>query len=103
MEQWISQGFTLAGGLIAGYLIGYFNHGLTQRREADGRRRKFRDFIRTIQLSYDGIHLMNFVKTYDETVPTVREACIKIFEDIRLLRRHRFIEHRDIYCGFKHS
>jgi len=103
MDVWVPCAFTAAFSLPVGYILGRLNHGLTKDREADSRRREFRNFIRTIPLRYDVANWMNFIKTYDESVPEVREACIKISEDISFWKRSGFIKHRDIYCGFKHS
>jgi hypothetical protein len=103
MDKWISCALTAAFSLPVGYLLGYLNHGLTQSREADSRKREFRNFVRTISLRFDSANWMKFIETYDESVPVVKEACIKIFEDIRFFRRRGFIKHRDIYCGLKHS
>lgn len=103
MEQWITYGLTLASGLLVGYLLGYLNHGLTKRRDADTRRRNFRNEIRQVPLRFDDVKWIYFLKTYDESVPAVREACIKILEDIKWRKRDGFIRHRDRYCGFKHS
>lgn len=103
MDKWIPYIITAVCSLVVGYLIAYLNHGLTGQREANERRRRFRDELRSIPLRFDGIHPMHFVKTYNESVPIVKEVCVKIFEDIKFLKRRDFVKFRDKYCGFKPS
>ncbi len=103
MRAWLSNVLSAAGGLFVGFLLGYWNHGLTVRREADFRRRAFRDQIRAISLRFDDVNWMSFWKTYQASVPEVKDACVKIFEDIKFWRRHGFAACRDTYCGFNQS
>jgi hypothetical protein len=103
LKQWSPPLVGFALGLLSGYLLGYFNHDLTQRRDADGRRRKYRDDMRAVALRFDTANWMNFVETYETTVPIVRDASLNISEDIRWWKRGNFTKHRDRYCGFKRA
>jgi len=89
--------------LAVGCFLGYWYHALTKRRDAEIRRRKFRDEIRAVPLRFDNIHPMNFAKTYDESARIVKELSVKIIEDIRWRRRKQFIKQWNRYCGFKRS
>jgi hypothetical protein len=89
--------------LVVGCFLGYWYHALSKRRDAEIRRREFRDEIRIIPLRFDNIHPMNFTKTYEESARIVKELSIKRIEDIRWWKRKRFIQQWNRYCGFKHS
>ena len=83
-------------GLYAGYR-------LDLGKSVVARRRIFRDKIRSISLRFDAVNWMTFIKTYEESVPEVKNACIEIWEDISFWNRSRFTKFRDKYCGFKQS
>jgi len=101
MDKLLPYLITSACSLAVGYLLGYLNHGLAVRREAESRRRKFRDSLRVIVTHVDASNHLTFFKTYQDTVPIVKEECAQIYEDVRLWRRNSFEAGRDKYCSFK--
>lgn len=103
MDKWIPYAVPAIFTFVGGYILSYWNHGLTVRREAGNRRRAFRDKIRSISLRYDEVNWMNFWKTYQKSVPEVKDACAGIFEDVRFWRKCGFARYRDTYCSFKQS
>ncbi len=103
MQQYASHCVAAALGLFSGYLLGYLNHGLASRREANERRRKFREEIRLLVPELEKCNLHTFLAAYDASVEKVRSACIRVMDDIRWSKRGRFERDRDEYCGFKHE
>ena len=103
MQALLPYFMTASCSLVVGCFLGYWYHALTKRRDAEIRRREFRDEIRAIPLRFDNIPPMNFAKTYDESARIVKALSVKIIEDIRWWRRKRFIKQWNRYCGFKHS
>ena len=91
------------GSVATAFLGGIWVNRLTMNREADARRRKFRDEVRAVGFQFDRVQPINFLKTYDQAALAVRGMCLTIYEDIHWWKRGSFSRHRDEYCGFTHE
>ena len=101
MNKWIPYVVPAVFSFVVGYILSYWNHGLTVRRDAAGRRRDFRAAIRLIAIRFDDVNWMTFYKTYQASVPDVKNLCAKISDDIGFWSKSDFARYRDLYCGFK--
>lgn len=91
------------GTVVTAFLGGLWVNRLTMNREADSRRRVFRGTIRAIAARIEPAHFISLHKTYQESVPEVRDARSKIEDDIWFWRRKRFTATCERYCTFKQS
>ena len=90
-------------GLFSAITGGFIGHRLTLTKDNGNRRREFCGLIRALAARIDAAHFINLFKTYQESVPEVRDACAKIADDIAWFRRKQFAAIRSQYCSFKQS
>lgn len=87
-------------GFVSGGTMGaVIAHFLTRDREAQLRRRKFRDTINTIAAGLDAHSNKGLSRAYSDTRDTVRSECARVLEDIRWWRKSRFQSAAESYLA----
>ena len=90
--------YTATGSLVVGFFIGLWTDRLTNRREANSRRRTFRGRLRSISATLQSECNSLLYEAYSKTVAEVRDLCANIREDISCFRRRKLDVAATAYC-----